>query len=198
MTLKIDNNVHRIDLSPFLPYVRKYIHTQKESYLIAEAGVEHYKLLAYLSSQLPPMSRVADFGTYCGDSAIALASNPLVKVITCDPRDIIGDEGCYKRLPNIVYYKASALDVLPYVLDAKIIFVDIGLHESVIEKQILDFCISHEYKGIAVYDDIYLNPPMHHFWNEIKLLKYDVTEVGHYSGTGVVIFDPSSDIIIDL
>ena len=37
-------------------------------------------------------------------------------------------------------------------------------------------------------DDIDLNQPMKEFWGIINEEKYDVSHVGHWSGTGIVIF----------
>jgi hypothetical protein len=38
-------------------------------------------------------------------------------------------------------------------------------------------------------DDINLNNPMKEFWNVITEDKYDISEYGHWSGTGLVIFE---------
>jgi hypothetical protein len=198
MLLKIDSGVYKIDLSSFFPFTFNSTHL-----LSCEAGICHYKLLAYLSSQLPVGAKVADFGTYFGDSAISLAYNSNVQVTTYDPNDNVGS-GHYKLLPNITYCRRGATDVLTSVLDTMIIFVDIGNHESILEQRVLDFLITNAYKGIAIFDDIYLNDAMKKFWNSITLTKYDVTEVGHGvngtgAGTGVVVFDETSiNVIVDI
>jgi hypothetical protein len=47
------------------------------------------------------------------------------------------------------------------------------------------------YRGIVILDDIHLNDHMNTFWNNITQKKHDVTNVGHFSGTGIIIFDQS-------
>jgi hypothetical protein len=37
-------------------------------------------------------------------------------------------------------------------------------------------------------DDIHLNDDMKLFWNNITEEKYDLTSIGHWSGTGLVVF----------
>ena len=44
------------------------------------------------------------------------------------------------------------------------------------------------WEGYLVLDDIHLNDPMKEFWNQIDNEKYDITPMGHWSGTGLVIF----------
>jgi hypothetical protein len=39
-----------------------------------------------------------------------------------------------------------------------------------------------------MFDDIYLNAEMTNFWNGLQNEKYDLTKVGHWSGTGIAIF----------
>ena len=51
------------------------------------------------------------------------------------------------------------------------------------------------YKGILGLDDIHFNPEMGRWWKELQdgaglggYKTYDITEVGHFSGTGIVDF----------
>ena len=38
-------------------------------------------------------------------------------------------------------------------------------------------------------DDINLNEAMWKFWASIKQTKSEITRIGHWSGTGIVLFD---------
>ena len=49
--------------------------------------------------------------------------------------------------------------------------------------------IRHDYKGILIVDDIHYNAEMERFWSKITEHKEDITEIGHYSGTGIVYFN---------
>jgi hypothetical protein len=39
-----------------------------------------------------------------------------------------------------------------------------------------------------MFDDIHLNNEMSYFWNALKNEKYDITEIGHHTGTGIAIY----------
>jgi hypothetical protein len=196
MILKIDHSIHDINLEPFLQYGSP----DTKGYLILGAGVDQYKLLACLSKQLPLGSRVGDLGTFYGNSAIALASNPGISVLTCDTTDHVRGECIgYKNMGNIGYQRCPAIELLPLLINAALIVVDIGLHTGPLEQEVLDYLIAHRYKGIAVFDDIHYSEGMKAFWNNIKLKKFDVTPVGHWSGSGIVVFDPSTiDVEVNL
>jgi hypothetical protein len=40
-----------------------------------------------------------------------------------------------------------------------------------------------------MFDDIHLNNEMSNFWNALKNEKYDLTHIGHHTGTGIAIYD---------
>lgn len=196
MILKIDNHIHDVDLEPFLSFASP----DTKGYLTLGAGVDQYKLLRYLSLQLPANSLIGDLGTFYGNSAIALASNPAINVVTCDPTDCLrGEHIGYKLMHNVNFVQCEAINLLKQLWKAKIILVDIGLHEGPLEQEVLDSLVFGGYEGIAVFDDIHYNEGMKVFWNNIKLKKFDVTSVGHWSGSGVVVFDPSTiDVEVNL
>jgi hypothetical protein len=61
-------------------------------------------------------------------------------------------------------------------------------HDGVFEQEFFDFLVKENYNGIVLFDDIHLNSQMKNFWSNIELEKYDITNIGHWSGTGVVVF----------
>ena len=69
----------------------------------------------------------------------------------------------------------------------RFIFLDVD-HDGLYEDKFYSFLNSIEWKGILVLDDIHLNEPMKNFWNGISQEKYDLTQIGHWSGTGLVVF----------
>lgn len=192
MRLKIDSGVHEVDLTQ---HFQKYALDSQVHYGTVATG-EHYKLLTYLSSQLPAGSKIGELGTLYGNAAISLAYNPEVSVFTCDPSDYIKEGTGFKKLPNIQYQKAFGQDILPEVVDAKIIFLDVDPHDGAQEKVIYDKLVSLGFKGLLVCDDINWGfegvDGMRNFWRGITLPKYDVTQYGHFSGTGIVVFDDAT------
>ena len=52
----------------------------------------------------------------------------------------------------------------------------------------LFFCYSVSMAQNSFFDDIHLSRQMDNFWDGLKNDKYDLTEIGHHSGTGIAIF----------
>ena len=46
--------------------------------------------------------------------------------------------------------------------------------------------MKESYKGFVLLDDIKLNTGMYDFWNNIEEEKYDLSDIGHETGTGLV------------
>ena len=61
-------------------------------------------------------------------------------------------------------------------------------HEGPFEHKAYQYLKDINWKGYLLLDDIHLNAPMKEFWNQIDNEKYDITSMGHWSGTGLVIF----------
>lgn len=109
ITLTVDSGALNVDISAYHQYTQGHPFTE-----------QWYKLLAYLSSQLPKGSKVADLGTNRGDSAIALASNPDVFVMTFDIEDRVGTpvgQKTYKDLENIDFYFGDCLKFVDYFIN---------------------------------------------------------------------------------
>lgn len=177
-----------MDLESHLKYVDW---TSKNSnYFNLDAGKEHYKLLAYLAKEVSGKSYV-DIGTYLGSSAVALATNECANVITYDVCDWIPDElECSaKTKSNIDLRIMDCVNDMDEVVKSDFIVLDIDPHDGIEETRILNTLRGLNYKGFVVLDDIHLNPDMQRFWDSITEDKVDVTKYGHWSGTGIIIFD---------
>ena len=61
-------------------------------------------------------------------------------------------------------------------------------HNGDFETEFVNYLTEIKYKGLVLFDDIHLNKEMQDFWDGLKLEKYDITEIGHFSGTGLVNF----------
>jgi predicted O-methyltransferase YrrM len=180
--LKVDSRVREIDLHSYEQITYCCFPTPVEE--------EHYQLLAYLSSQLPSGSKVADLGTFQGASALALAYNPEVNVYTYDIDN--SKHIKFEMFKNIHFKQANCLECVEEFLDAVLIMLDLDPHDGIQEQLLLQELSKHQYKGIMICDDICLNSQMDEFWKNIKLRKFDITKYGHYSGTGVVVFDKNA------
>lgn len=188
MILHLNGNVNEVDLSDFKQYTT--FHSAAQQFFPMKPGENHHNLLACLSSQLPAGSLVADLGTHLGHSALALASNPNVNVLTIDIRDFAPPMHSFKEVQNIKFICGNCIDLLDEYINALIILLDIDPHDGKQEQVITDLLSRRGFKGILVCDDIHLSDSMRYFWNSIPYRKIDATVYGHYSGTGIVVFDP--------
>lgn len=165
-----------------LSYAQTYTKNQFDfNQMIAEK--EHYRLLAYLSFKYNN-NVLFDIGSYRGLSAIALAANPTNKIISYDIAHYLRVD----KMSNVDYIIGNCYDD-PELLSSPLIMLDVDPHEGTFERSFIEHLTKNDYKGIVILDDIHLNSQMDSFWNWIDVKKHDVTEYGHHSGTGLVVFD---------
>jgi hypothetical protein len=161
--------------------LNKYLNTPEDIKFFHSKG-EHYDLLSTLSQEFNGV-RIYDIGTYKGTSALALSSNNKNLVVSYDIGYFITvqrPENVEFRIGNFYYDKD--------MLSSPLIMFDIDPHNGQDERKFVDNLISVDYKGTVIFDDIHLNDGMEKFWQSITQEKYDLTELGHWSGTGMVIF----------
>lgn len=175
-------NINSIDLTDFSKLITN---NEYRGYFLGNAGKEHYKLIAYMSSMFEN-SNLLDIGTNRGSSALAMSYNPLNNVHSFDLYEL-------KELSswpeNITYYIDDVLktEYKDLIFSSPFILVD-TYHDGTFEKQFHTYLKENNYKGYLLLDDIKLNNEMKEYWNWIEEEKYDVSDFGHWSGTGLVIF----------
>jgi predicted nicotinamide N-methyase len=154
------------------------------NWFFMNAGLEHYRLLAYIS-KLYKGKKLLDIGSYQGNSAIALAHNQKNDVISYDLAKVpIIDK--IKNV-NIEFRIGNILLDNDLILSSPFILLD-TYHNGDFEQEFVNHLLKIKYKGLVMFDDIYLNKEMTNFWNGLKNEKYDITHIGHYTGTGIAIF----------
>lgn len=168
-----------IDLAPHAPLLDDF----GRQYFFLEAGQEHYRLLAHLST-LFPWRTVVDIGSNRGGSAVALAHDPRTRVISYD---IVDNKTVTIEKSNVEFRLKNVLEDVEVLMAAPLILLD-TFHDGTFEREFYRALLDHAYRGVLVLDDIHLNPEMRSFWRDIPLPKVDVTPVGHWSGTGLVYF----------
>jgi predicted O-methyltransferase YrrM len=164
-----------------------------------QPGENHYHLFANISNQLNN-STIIDLGTYRGMSALALSYNDTNIVHTFDVENdysnrnytVYQDQQIFKKnnINRHIYNLFSndmSEDIKNLLLSSDIIFMDAGDHLSKqLEFFLIDFIRKNDYKGLVIWDDIYLNADMKTVWDSIPSSeKIDVTKYGHFSGTGL-------------
>jgi hypothetical protein len=161
-------------------------------------GREHYRLLAYLSQNLSGKT-IIDIGTHMGSSALALAVNPDVTIYSFDIHRKIP----MRDLPNLNFEIADLWDPIvrehwkATVLESAMIVLDIDPHDGPMELEFINWLRSENYRGLIVCDDIwYFKGMRDNFWFQVPSSeKLDITPLGHWSGTGIISFQPRTDIL---
>ena len=182
-------------------------------------GQEHYRLFAGISCQCDN-KKILELGTHNGKSAISLSYGKIIgKNITINTFDIINllTDKCKLFFNNYsINYKLENLfdndnreKNKNFILSHDIIFIDIDPHNGILEYEMYLWLKNNSYKGIIIYDDIKLGlnhsangyekttHKMSDFWDKIDANeKIDITHLGHWSGTGVIIFDKEKNKLI--
>lgn len=149
-------------------------------YINEPAGMEHYRLLVWLSYQFNNRSLV-EVGVYKGLSGCALSHNSCNSVTGFDVIDNISCDlpGNYTYIVGDILLNKRLIKQSPFVM------YDTD-HDGIHEKLFYDWLISINYTGLILFDDIHLNSEMKYFWENIKHKKEDISYLGHITGTGVV------------
>ena len=156
------------------PFVKKYF--------FLNSGVEHYRLLAHISTYYENET-ILDIGTFKGGSALALSFNNNNKVISIDIEDHL-DSNIDRS--NIEFKILNILDYPKLIQQSKLIMLDTA-HDGLFEKELYTYLTESNWNGIIIADDIHLNKPMRKWWKTIEnKYKYDITKFGHHSGTGLI------------
>lgn len=156
-------------------------------------GKEHYKLLAYLSSQISG-GIIIDIGTNRGAAALSLSGNKANIVHTFDITSKIDPK--MNEITNIQFHLENLWEPetrtkwKQTVLDSKLIFLDIDPHDGPMELDFYYFLRDNNYQGLVIVDDIwYFKGMRDNFWYHIPAHhKRDLTKYGHWSGTGLISF----------
>ncbi len=157
-------------------------------------GEQHYRLLAYLST-LYNNTSIIEIGTHLGESAMALSYNPTNTIYTFDIVDKVSNEK--KTVENISYQIGDLIYDRTYfdkwkeiILGSPFIFMDVDPHNGIMEIDFYNYLKEIGYTGYLVCDDIWYFKPMRDvFWNQVNYSeRWDITEFGHWSGTGIVKF----------
>jgi predicted O-methyltransferase YrrM len=178
------NEIDMTELSVFL--------FGNQEYFLKTEG-EPYKLYAYIST-LVNNKTILDVGTRDGLSALAFSYNLNNKVISYD----LVEQGASNIKKENVEFKIMDFrsDKSLNYKDIAVIMIDVDPHDGIQEKEMFKFLKDKNWSGLLILDDILNNWPiaipganpqeMNNWWNSIEEEKYDVSHVGHYSGTGIV------------
>jgi len=186
--LTVSNSIlDSIDMTYYPSKYQESHSTGYSQYYSCISGKEHYRLLAYIASKLSDHVLI-DVGTFNGWSSLALGVNKTNRVVSVD----ISQQECVISIkePNISYVISNILEKENdnLLISSPFILLD-TYHDGGFEQQFIDKLVNIKYKGVLMLDDIYLTEGMRLLWNNISLPKHDITHIGHFSGTGIVLFE---------
>lgn len=179
------------DLSQFY-----YLDNIDHSEFYGDPGKEHYRLLAYLSTQFSGKTLI-DIGSHRGSSAAALSFNPQNQVESFDIENRIPEsQNSPKNIKNIRFNYVNLFNLesrSPWektILESPLIFLDIDPHDGILEYEFYLWLKSKKYNGAIIFDDIHYFIGMRkNLWQKIEdSEKEDITHLGHWSGTGIIQF----------
>jgi predicted O-methyltransferase YrrM len=176
--------------------------TEQQRHWVGQWPGEHYRLLSGLVRSIRP-TLVVEVGTFTGSGSLALldgarANNNGAKVVTYDifpwgdiPGTLLkaedfGSGELEQRIGDLAE-DAYFSDQRATLLDAELIFVD-GPKDSKFEPIFFSrlFDLLSGSRHVVAADDIhFLN--MVQIWNSLKVDKLDITSLGHWSGTGLML-----------
>src|SRR3990172_11267374 len=184
----VKSQIKKLDIN----ILQSHVHP-KDTITLMRDG-EPYQLLAYLST-LINYGLLIDIGTYRGLSAVALGFNPTNLVWSYDIQKF--DILC--TLPNVQFFIHNLVDNMFPVSHAQLIHIDVLPHNGEQEDLFIKSLVKNHFQGIVVLDDINYKdwPELRRWWNQFDLdiPKYDLTDVGHFSGTGLLDF--SRQVVIN-
>lgn len=157
-------------------------------------GKHEYNLYSYLSNKFND-TIILDIGTGGGGSAVAFSQNKKNKVITYDLIDrasqYVSKENVEFRFGNFMEDKEIDYN------NVSIIMIDVDPHDGLQEPPMFKFLEEKGWSGLLLLDDIGIDwLDMWKMWNSLPYEKFDVTDVGHYSGTGLINFGKKYEIEI--
>lgn len=177
------NGLSKIDLSEY----KKYNLDIYNQYLYLDFGIEHYQLLANISSNLKDKT-FYDIGTNYGASALALGFNKSNKVKSYDVINLLP---CSISEENITFNIGNCIED-DLLLKADLIFLD-TMHDGSFEKIFLDHLVENNYKGLVVMDDVNEYPILRSIAENVSQKNnyeiIDLTHIGHFSGTLGLVFN---------
>lgn len=162
------------------------VETEFRNYFLDIPGNEHYKLLAYFSTQFDN-TVLLDIGTYKGCSALALSYNPNNTVHSFD----IGNfRNIYDSPKNVHFHIDYVTDekYVDLIKQSSFIILDTA-HDGTFEHKFHAHLQTIKWNGMLLLDDINLNDEMRKYWASIQETKFDISPFGHWSGTGLVYFE---------
>jgi hypothetical protein len=204
-----------------LSELKQFTYPKYEKHMMNKAGNEHYTLLEYMTATYGDCRHVVDIGTRYVASSLALgAHEPPVwtfDIPTSTERtlafrgesEIVWKEKVEAAKVDIKFHNIDLLTVNNHefskYMSTWLIMLDTHHlpYSNPFEREWLNRLLQMgDFSGLVLLDDINLNPEMRKWWKELQdkatergYKTYDLTSVGHVSGTGLLDFSGKVRIV---
>ena len=194
-----------------------------QGHFMNKPGREHYALLSYLTATYGDCRHVTDIGTRYVASSLALGSNRRSPVWTFDLPKSKERRAAFQGQSEEEWQsqvKAAGVSITFHNLNLLNVTEEnfrmyMGSWLVVLDTHHLPYTVPFEvqwfqrmmdikFKGIIVLDDIHVNKEMRQWWKDLcdnadqyGYKTYDLTPVGHHSGTGLVDFSGRVRLVAD-
>tara|TARA_Y100001973_G_C5187482_1_gene328829 strand:+ start:1234 stop:1866 length:633 start_codon:yes stop_codon:yes gene_type:complete len=194
-----NETLDKIDLTIYDKYLTPKLKHPNEYNFYGKSGIEHYYMLAYLSTCYNGET-LLDVGTHMGGSAMALSYNKNNKVITVDVRNQVQTK---IDIPNIEFLIGDIMnsqDGHDLIHSTRFILYD-TTHTGKLEQEFHDYLVESDWKGIVIWDDIKyrwtkeIRQGMVDFWDSIDDdKKINISKYAHWTETGLVWYGDKPEI----
>lgn len=189
MIQNVLESVNTIDMTVLSEYV-----SREDEVYFQKDKKEHYRLLSAFSNSFNN-ANIVDIGTHYGNSALALSHNKTNTVYSFDIVSKINANNPLNEKDNIkfvisdLFTENERKEWEEILLSSALILLDTD--QSVKQYEFYSYLKEKNYQGLLVCDDVwYVADMRNNFWYKIPTeYKYDATEYGHFSGTGLVTFN---------
>ncbi|EJK65726.1 hypothetical protein THAOC_13388 [Thalassiosira oceanica] len=206
--------IRELDRGHLLERVTEYTRENHVKYMLAGPGKEHYALLHYLSVTYGDCRHFTDIGTRYVSSALALGSNRVSPVWTFDVPQSQERRAAFRgkteeewqtqlqeEKVRVTFFNLDLMEAPDDDLKSFLgtWFVMLDTHHlpdtRPFEREFFQRMIDVGFGGVLCLDDIHLNDEMKKWWSELQdgaerggYRTYDITDIGHRTGTGLVDF----------
>lgn len=204
-----------------LQKLKGFTHAGYEKFMLSPPGREHYALLNYLSHTFGDCRHVVDIGTRFVASALSMGSNFQTPVWTFDLpsskerhdafrgktedewQDELQKVGVTVKFHNLDLIAVSDDEFKRY-MNTWFIMLDTAHrpYTKPFEREFFQRLLDMNYRGVLLLDDIDEHDEMRRWWKEVrdgakdgKYTTYDVSSIGHWSGTGLVDFSGQLKVV---
>jgi hypothetical protein len=165
-------------------FINQYNFYHKPDYFHLESGKEHFRLLTFIS-MLYHKKILFDMNTHQCVSAAALSSSMKNRIKTYDIKQNL----LINPILPAVQYCFGDVTKDEELIKSPFIFLD-AEGDGIFENKLYNHLKEIKWKGLLLIDDIlHCNDEMTKFWNDIAEEKYDITKIGHWSGSGICLFE---------